>query len=328
MEQRNQAIDVVRGIGMILVIVGHFIRNPIILKMIYSFHVPLFFVISGFLQKLSDGFVYHAKKRFKALMFPYITWGGVIILVQIVLLDKIDLVQIVKIFLKYILQIRYTTMWFLPCLFCSELIFVAILNLAKRISPDSKIQKIAELFEIIVLTCFGFVLASKFNGLIWNIDIAFIVLPFMYVGYLMKQKNVLNKLSLNGHKYDFLYMSAFLMLILFQCKCKEHMDLFYGDLGDYPVWTYISASILSVLLIFIISRFYNAKASIFRFLNYVGRNTIVYFTLHQMVIKQVLIRVFDLDNDFKLLISAIISIIICTFLNRTIEMVKNRRISL
>lgn len=254
--------------------------------------------------------------------------GGIVVLVQIVLLDKISMVQVIKIIIKYILQIKYTTMWFLPCLFCAELIFVAVLSVVKKLSFNIKIQKVFELCGIILLTCLGLAFIFKFDGLIWNIDIALIVLPFMYIGYLLKQKNVLNEIAIKGHKYRFLYMSIFCVFILFACKCEEHMDLFYGNLGDYPVLTYISASILSVLLIFIISQLYNKKSSVSSFLNYVGRNTIVYFALHQMVIKQILIRVIDLNNDFKLFIAAIFSIIICTSINQIIEIVRHRGLSL
>lgn len=237
------------------------------------------------------------------------------------------MIQVIKIIIKYTLQIKYTTMWFLPCLFCAELTFVAVLSVVKKVSSNSKIQKVMELLGIILLTCVGLFLVFKFDGLIWNIDIALIVLPFMYVGYLLKQKNVLNEIALKGHKYRFLYISFFCVFILFVCKCEKHMDLFYGNLGDHPVLTYMYASILSVLLMFIISQCSNNKSTVNNFLNYVGRNTIAYFALHQMVIKQILIRVFDLNNDFKLLIAAIVSIIICTYLNRFMEIVKYGGIS-
>lgn len=41
---RNKQIDVMRGIGIFLVVVGHTYHNS---GMLYLFHMPLFFMLSG-----------------------------------------------------------------------------------------------------------------------------------------------------------------------------------------------------------------------------------------------------------------------------------------
>ena len=48
---RIDFIDIAKGIGMFLVIVGHVETYDFINRMIYSFHMPLFFVLSGFFLK-------------------------------------------------------------------------------------------------------------------------------------------------------------------------------------------------------------------------------------------------------------------------------------
>ena len=46
--QRIQYIDIAKGIGILLVVIGHCINSLSFLgKWIWSFHMPLFFVISG-----------------------------------------------------------------------------------------------------------------------------------------------------------------------------------------------------------------------------------------------------------------------------------------
>ena len=86
-------IDVAKGLGIILVVMGHSfpdasleggIQNPVcnvIFDMIYSFHMPLFFFLSGFVAKLAlDGRTDKleiVKKRFFRLMIPYFVWGGI-----------------------------------------------------------------------------------------------------------------------------------------------------------------------------------------------------------------------------------------------------------
>lgn len=51
--QRNALIDIAKGIGIILVVLGHLDTNgQISREFIYSFHMPLFFSFRGYLLKL------------------------------------------------------------------------------------------------------------------------------------------------------------------------------------------------------------------------------------------------------------------------------------
>ena len=48
--QRHNYIDICKAIGIILVILGHTYQIPdILLSIIYSFHMPMFFMLSGLL---------------------------------------------------------------------------------------------------------------------------------------------------------------------------------------------------------------------------------------------------------------------------------------
>ena len=54
MEKRSEVIDLCKAWGMILVVWGHSAGIPVVLStLIYSFHMPLFFFISGYLLKTS-----------------------------------------------------------------------------------------------------------------------------------------------------------------------------------------------------------------------------------------------------------------------------------
>lgn len=46
---RNVSLDFAKGIGMILVVYAHIVFFEPMLTIVYSFHMPLFFVISGIL---------------------------------------------------------------------------------------------------------------------------------------------------------------------------------------------------------------------------------------------------------------------------------------
>lgn len=55
MEKRIENIDIAKGIGIILMVIGHACYPHIyIFNCIYIFHMPLFFFLSGFLFKESS----------------------------------------------------------------------------------------------------------------------------------------------------------------------------------------------------------------------------------------------------------------------------------
>lgn len=84
--KRLEEIDILKGIGIILVVLGHcisgvwdtqFYSSNWIFKFCYSFHMPLFMTISGFLSGLKTSSKIDGswiKRKFKRLMIPYIIW--------------------------------------------------------------------------------------------------------------------------------------------------------------------------------------------------------------------------------------------------------------
>jgi len=73
-EARNSSLDIAKGIGIILVVIGHLHEAPLLLvKFIYSFHMPLFFILSGY--------IYNITKYSSLSLYEYIRskWGNLII---------------------------------------------------------------------------------------------------------------------------------------------------------------------------------------------------------------------------------------------------------
>lgn len=75
---RIRWIDTARGIAILLVVLGHCIGNSTdpVNKVILSFHMPLFFFISGLCAKYENGrFMGYLKKKAKTLLIPQMTLG-------------------------------------------------------------------------------------------------------------------------------------------------------------------------------------------------------------------------------------------------------------
>lgn len=76
---RLEWIDVLRGIGIIFVTIGHIYSNSIIYNWIYSFHMPLFFFAAGWVYK-EKLILVDIKRRIETIVIPYFTFGLLILL--------------------------------------------------------------------------------------------------------------------------------------------------------------------------------------------------------------------------------------------------------
>lgn len=75
MSKRIAYLDIARGIGIVLVVLGHNdfeVISPFIQRLIYSFHMPLFFFLSGYFINAATPFLDFLKKRFHGLLKPFL----------------------------------------------------------------------------------------------------------------------------------------------------------------------------------------------------------------------------------------------------------------
>lgn len=88
MKTRNVAYDLMKGIALILMMYDHLVKTPDgVHQFIYSFHMPLFFILAGvFAKNIEDipSFKDFTRKNAKRLLLPYAVtmlmlcaWGGI-----------------------------------------------------------------------------------------------------------------------------------------------------------------------------------------------------------------------------------------------------------
>lgn len=83
--KRLNYIDAAKGIGILLVVLGHHIQGkPELIHWIYSFHMPLFFILTGYLEhrnqadhRQSADLRSYIRKKAAALLWPYYTFSAV-----------------------------------------------------------------------------------------------------------------------------------------------------------------------------------------------------------------------------------------------------------
>ena len=143
---RDSSFDIMKGIAILLVVLGHSVPDqasasgiasyPLYLMrtIIYSFHMPVFFFVAGYFMHipLKEGFNKFVKDKFIRLMVPYFTIGLLYFPFKLALSkfanQQINVQDIWKIFIGVNPD---GELWFLYCLF-----FISILTglLVKRVN--------------------------------------------------------------------------------------------------------------------------------------------------------------------------------------------------
>lgn len=130
---RKRYIDVAKGIGIILVVLGHLDKNgQISREMIYAFHMPLFFLLSGAFSKTDIDFKSYFKKSFLSLYLPYFIFVAVdtVIVTALALIENQSVSAGVKSNFFALFGFDYKVLnrplWFLFALFVIKIAFYFI----------------------------------------------------------------------------------------------------------------------------------------------------------------------------------------------------------
>lgn len=137
--KRNTYIDYLKGIAIIMVVLGHCWKLPQdVFRLIYSIHMPLFFAISGYLLagREDEPLGRFIIKKAKSLLIPYIVFCLISCVFRVVILGKClsvkEAVTAVLLGGKNLIIIFNFSLWFLPVLFISIVLFKLLLYFKKR----------------------------------------------------------------------------------------------------------------------------------------------------------------------------------------------------
>lgn len=180
-------IDSLKLIGMFYIYLGHLGNDAGKLYLfVFSFHVPLFFFISGIVFKGSrtkNELLLNTKKSFLSIVVPYIVFS-LIGVAFLVIKNQIPAEEVSKILRECFRGIRNNvplgSLWFLPCLFV-VIIYHSVLEVIFK-------RKI-----VIFLIAFMFYIFTPYwwDGvpkLFFNVDSALYYLVFFSFGYLISDK--------------------------------------------------------------------------------------------------------------------------------------------
>lgn len=287
-------IDALKGIGIMLVVLAHHSLPIALDTYIFSFHMPLFFFISGFLfsfGKYADSTSNFIKARFSSLIIPYFCFA-IITCIYYYILDELYTPEIISIkffentithgishiITGFGLAVSYNPpLWFLTCLFVTELLFY---GLSKRYHAEP--HKIVLWILAAGIVGYLYSIYVPFR-ILWNVDVALVAIVFYGAGNLFRSFVETKEESGITGRFTRVENFIFIPFILLNL-------LYLGYLLEFPTENKVNMNVMQYGNFF--SFYLLAFSGIFTFvylfkhiggskvLEYYGRNSLIILALH------------------------------------------------
>lgn len=235
-------LDYAKVIGVFLMIYGHGNLCGDLRNYVYSFHMPMFFLISGMLFKplpVRDAI----KKNWKGLMIPYLLLNLICYIPQLLAMLWHGTLTFEKVYYSWsavLLGLGYNTMRFVPistpCWFIYAL-FIAKVMMAVSLKKGEKgLMTLCGLSIIITI-----LLQYECIDLLVPIDSTLITIPFLSIGYLFKNK--IRDLVQNDSPFWKVVMLLFVLFWFVLVPFNGKVDMNNCKVGDNLFVFYVTATI-------------------------------------------------------------------------------------
>lgn len=239
MRERNQMIDNLKGFAIVLVVLGHVIQTiyapdrydaNLAFKIIYSFHMPLFIFISGYLSGYKERLDFNwIRGRFLRLGIPFWLW----VLLDSIICGKWSCEELKSSYLRVFYDPSDQGLWFLWVLFLCCVFLGVSTNIVEYVMKKLhkfRFQTIgAWIIEIsmilLLLISLGAVWSLTGFTTILGLRLFCKEIVFFLAGYyIRKYKN-----TFSGH-----FRSGIFFYVLYPiCVCmwdRTHFVIFYDDM--------------------------------------------------------------------------------------------------
>lgn len=269
-KSRIEYLDIARGIAIILMVAGHVFYYDIYWEVIFSFHMPIFVIISGMFFKYTESFKEYILKMIKKLFVPYVIGVCIVSTARnLIVGENISIIPQVLLGYSNFKSLFYNTesvgaLWFVPYLIVIKIMYYVVY---KELQISDKFLTIECLIILIVGLCFK----NNEIYLPWSIDIALATMIFYHIGYLIKKYNILEK-WMNDYKIMLIFLVVWIIGI-------KYTDLELA-VRIYSIPAFITAFCGSMVLIKVSHFIQKHIKLIGKFLMWCGKNTIIILIAH------------------------------------------------
>lgn len=303
-KDRNIGWDIVRGIGIILVVIGHCLPYLYFVHFIYLFHMGLFFISSGIFfkcpsftpltyQKTISGIKQYVLKKLKSLYIPWVLTNICLLLVQnyCVKFNMADVSYHGTDYLKVIGHVflfggiknpMLGALWFLRTLFGASIILYIVMSFVKS-------QK-RQVLVIFALYLVGMLVNLLGKELPYNMERMMVVCLVIYIGYLLNKYKITKFISLCLRKESILLMVVVLLIAAIFVRIDLNRNE-YSYLFVFPLMALLG-TFMCLKASSMISKIKGLKQTF----SFLGRNSLYILILHVIAFKFVSILIVSLYN--------------------------------
>ncbi len=285
LHSRIEYIDFYKGIGILLMVMGHVYFGKKFNILIHAFHMPMFFFVTGFMFQSKRPISMFIKKKIQALIVPYLLYGFMSLSIYGIINHRVPYSEFMHLFWINTEGLAVAgALWFLTAMFISSLIYYAI---------DKFIQRWAvKAVVVISITTIGFITSLLPTRLPWAVDVGLVSVFFVFCGNcirLIVQSNT-KQMSKSSHKQHCLLMWGGVLICIITIIlifANGEVNMREGSYSN-PLLFLVNAAIASLILwvasYAICHGSFRPIVLLKQGLSYIGKNSIVFLGLNQILI--------------------------------------------
>lgn len=288
---RNNFISIAKAIGIILMVIGHSGCPVLLSKFLYMFHMPLFFICSGYFFKeisCSKSFLTFCAKKVKGLYLPYIKWSLLFLLLHNIFF-RINIYntftnsylyhtsdfgrQLIKSLFMTDYELLIRPFWFIKELFFSTILIALFSFLRTKFFPQISTMFLLTSGIIITVIC-------KFTKIhlliIGNCSILAFCIVYFYSGIIFRE---------NEHRIPFNFPFTILALgitLIGSFYFIGDVDMRYTTTQN--IIPYYFLSLMGIIMTFNISKWLETLP-LRKCLYYIGSHTMPILALNLLALK-------------------------------------------
>lgn len=321
MSNKLRDINILKGLGIIAVVLGH-VGSPIT-NIIYMYHMSLFFFISGYLYKDSceKNLGQYIIKKFKSLYIPFVVFELMFLALRNILIDlniynqsqtiRINGINDIILNLKSIITFNSTdnallgAVWFLKALFYVSILYAIFNVVYKKVFKNENDYIKSLIILLLTVLSFDLIATGRNLGILLNPDGRkvlkiftdlfdsrnLIIMSIFYMGTLYRKYK--DKVPMN------LYLMIICMVSMIYNGRMGGIDIaHYQFVG--PIYFIINSLLGIYINLYIAYRMYNLRFNFFIVEN-AGEYSLYIMIFHLLVCKildLVIINIYKLPVEF------------------------------